>query len=364
MTSKINTHNSSNKFNTKIIKVSESSPLTKDLIDAIELIKAGEVVAFPTETVYGLGANALNANAVSKIFKAKGRPADNPIIVHVSSYEMFSEVTSIQAHHDDIRKLQHSFWPGPLTLIVAKSEKVPYITTGNLETVAVRMPVHPVALELIKQSNIPIAAPSANISGRPSPTTAQDVFEDMKGKIPMIIDAGHSIIGLESTVLDISDPNRTPMILRPGKITKDQIEACIGKKIEILDVNDILQKTTNLKVKSPGLKYRHYAPKADVVLVSNLNDFLDSYNELKQQKKSIGIICDSKHLPDLKNKDIIVEKSLIYNYSTLEEFGSNLYLKLRELDAKNVSTILIIFNEKRGFAEAIFNRLVKASSKK
>ena len=274
-------NNQGKRYATKIQPITNYSNLSNEIQEAAILIKSNEIVAFPTETVYGLGANALNAEAVAKIFQAKGRPSDNPIIVHVSSFEMFTLVTSDIARSDMVKKLQERFWPGPLTLIVQKSNQVPYITTGNLETVAVRMPNNPIALALIHESNLPIAAPSANISGSPSPTTASDVFEDMNGKIPLIIDGGKSEIGLESTVLDISNSSKSPIILRPGKITQIEIEECLGIEVEIFDISTLKAENVEnfeVKAKSPGMKYRHYAPKAEVELVSDFNSLITMYN--------------------------------------------------------------------------------------
>ncbi len=349
-------------YSTRIQKISDYSNLSNELADAANLIKNNEVVAFPTETVYGLGANALNEKAVNKIFQAKGRPSDNPIIVHVSSFEMFREVTSNEIPTELVTKLQKRFWPGPLTLIVPKSGQVPYVTTGSLETIAVRMPIHPIALALIENSELPIAAPSANISGSPSPTTAQDVFEDMQGRIPLIIDGGKSEIGLESTVLDISDPLRKPTILRPGKITRSEIEDCIGLSINVFDISKIQKEHSDVQIKSPGMKYRHYAPKAEVELVSDLESLFSRFESSKEHFSKIGIILENQYLTALKDK--IKDNIIYYSYSSLEEFGSNLYFKLREMDKSNVSLIIIQFNQVSGFGEAIFNRLIKASSKK
>lgn len=358
------TTNTNFKFETKIIQISDMKNISDQLKEAVELLQSNELVAFPTETVYGLGANAFEENAVKKIFQAKGRPADNPIIVHVSSYEMFQEVTAVKHNKEEIKRLQECFWPGPLTLIVQKSDKVPYVTTGELETVAVRMPVHPMALALIKESNLPIAAPSANISGKPSPTTALDVFEDMQGKISLILDGGMCEIGLESTVLDMSDPTRKPIILRPGKVTKQQIERCLGKEIDILNVADVTENKTPIKARSPGMKYRHYAPKADVILTRSIGEFLASYNDSKLKYQAIGLIYDAKYGTTVVENGIKVPEELTYTYQTIEQFGSNLYFKLRELDNKRVSLIIIQFSDSDGFGEAILNRLQKASSKK
>lgn len=359
-----NSQNSNKLYSTRIQKISNYSNLSIDLAEAANLIKNNEVVAFPTETVYGLGANALSEEAVNKIFQAKGRPSDNPIIVHISNIEMFKNVTSPDLSQELVTKLQKRFWPGPLTLIVPKSEKIPYVTTGGLETIAVRMPIHPIALGLIKESGLPIAAPSANISGSPSPTTAQDVFDDMHDRIPLIIDGGQSEIGLESTVLDISDPLRTPMILRPGKITRSEIESCLGIPIDIFDVSKIQKDHSKVQVKSPGMKYRHYAPKAEVELVSDLKDLFASIEASRDHFSKIGIILEKQYVSKFKAQLKGENNIVFYSYSSLNEFGTNLYFKLREMDKMNVSLIIIQFNQVSGFGEAIFNRIFKASSKK
>lgn len=226
------------------------------------ILKKGGLVAFPTETVYGLGGDALNPEASARIYAAKGRPSDNPLIVHIADMEALKVLASEVP--EKARLLADRFWPGPLTMIMPKSDAVPYATTGGLDTVAIRMPSHPTAYELIRSSGVYIAAPSANTSGRPSPTTAQHVYEDLNGRIDMIIDSGKVDIGLESTIVDLT--GEIPTILRPGYITKEMLEEAVGPvtidKAILADHED-----PNLRPKAPGMKYKHYAPKGDLVIV-------------------------------------------------------------------------------------------------
>ena len=237
------------------------NPEDGELLEAAEVLRNGGLVAFPTETVYGLGGNALDEKAAGKIYAAKGRPSDNPLIAHISCMEelepLVSEVSTAG------KRLAERFWPGPLTLVFPKSEKVPYGTTGGLETLAVRMPSDPVANRLIRLAGIPVAAPSANTSGRPSPTTAEHVWQDLAGKIEMIVDGGPVGIGLESTIVDVSGDE--PVILRPGAITQEMIGELLGK-VE-LDPAITGPLKENVRPKAPGMKYRHYAPKGELVLV-------------------------------------------------------------------------------------------------
>ncbi|MDC8437743.1 MAG: threonylcarbamoyl-AMP synthase, partial [Candidatus Nitrosotenuis sp.] len=227
---------------------------------AASIIRRGNLVAFPTETVYGLGADALNAKAVKKIFVAKGRPADNPLIVHVSDKESVNDLAR------DIpqlaEKLISRFWPGPLTIVLKKSKMVPKVTTGGLDTVAIRMPKNKIAQALIREAGTPIAAPSANFFGRPSPTLAKHVLDDLDGRISAIIDGGRTRIGIESTVIDLT--RKTPMLLRPGGVTLEELHSAIGR----VDVHPILKgKKSELVHRSPGMKYKHYSPDAHVILI-------------------------------------------------------------------------------------------------
>jgi L-threonylcarbamoyladenylate synthase len=329
-----------------------------DAIDvAAAIIRGAGLVAFPTETVYGLGADAMTPLAVSKIFEAKGRPPDNPIIVHVSSGSDLDKVAAEvpRIANDLIRK----FWPGPLTLLFKRRVAVPDITVAGLDTVAVRMPRHAVALSLIRASRTPIAAPSANISGSPSPTTAEHVFSDLKGKIELILDGGESDIGVESTVLDITcDP---PVLLRPGGTPVEDIETLIGKvKLHPAALAEI-----NLEgylAKAPGMKYKHYAPKALLVLVegSDLERLRSTVqqtaDDLKQSgKRKVSIIA-----PSARGYRADVVKSL-GDRDNLEEIAKKLFPTLRKMDEEKVDAIVVEGIETRGLGLAIMNRLRRAS---
>ena len=243
---------------TRLLKDTE-----EDIRIAAKIIEQGGLVAFPTETVYGLGANAMDADAVRKIYEAKGRPADNPTIVHIAEREELGQVTFLVT--EDMKTLMDRFWPGPMTMIVPRGEYIPYVTTGNLETVGVRMPENEVARELIRRSGCPIAAPSANLSGRPSPTTAQHVIDDLDGRIDAVIQSGPCRIGIESTVIDMT--GKIPMILRPGYITKKDFEEALGQEI-LLDptLNRKPREGEDFHPKAPGMKYRHYAPRAEMII--------------------------------------------------------------------------------------------------
>ena len=246
---------------TQIIKIDTStSNWDKQLDQAAEVLRSGGLVAFPTETVYGLGANALDEEAVKSIYRAKGRPSDNPLIVHIADTAAVKDLTD--SIPGTAQALMDAFWPGPLTLVMPRSSLVPDIVTAGLDTVAVRMPSHPIASALIKKAGVPVAAPSANSSGRPSPTLARHVIEDMMGKIDVIIDGGNAEVGVESTVLDITvDP---PVILRPGGVTLEQLRHVLGNVIsdQTPGISDMAGTP-----KSPGMKYRHYSPKATMLLI-------------------------------------------------------------------------------------------------
>lgn len=259
------------------------------LQQAAQIIKRGGLVAFPTETVYGLGADGFNEEAAKKIYAAKGRPSDNPLILHIAEENQLKQI--VKKIPEKAKKLMESFWPGPLTIILEKKENVPYTTTGGLDTVAIRMPNHLGALSFLKAVQTPIAAPSANTSGRPSPTKAEHVLEDMKGKIDMILDGGEVGIGIESTIIDMTS---VPMILRPGFITQEMLEEKIGDVFLDPALQNGLQEKE--RPKAPGMKYRHYAPKADLTIVEGeLSRVIDQINRLTAQKvsegKKVGIIA-------------------------------------------------------------------------
>lgn len=337
------------------------SSIDKDNIDLEELKKhakllsEGKTVIFPTETVYGLGANALDEDAVKKIYEAKGRPSDNPLIVHIHEKEQVHELA--KDVNDNAKIVMDRFWPGPITIILNKKDIVPKTTSGGLDTVAIRMPSHEIAKEIIKQSGVPIAAPSANISGRPSPTKAQHVKDEMEGRVSGIVLGGDSNFGLESTVLDLT--SETPMILRPGSITKEDLESVLGK-VE-LDPS-LAKKEDNQKAKAPGMKYTHYSPDADVFIVSGSeDDVFNKVNELilinNENGLKTGVMCLEKN----KHK---YNGEVISLGSTLEEVASNLFNVLREMDKLKVDIIYSEEFEIAGIGQAIMNRLLKSAGYK
>ena len=318
--------------------------------EASNAIREGNLVLFPTETVYGIGANALDETAVSKIFKAKGRKSDNPLIVHISNTEMLKElVTDI----GDVEKiLMEKFWPGPLTIIFNKTKIVPNNVSANLDTVGIRMPSNRIALELITRANVPIAAPSANISGKPSGTLIEDIIDELDGKVDYIIDTGITDIGVESTVVRVIE-NKV-YILRPGKITKEDIEE-LG--IEVIVEKHILEEIKeNEKVMSPGMKYRHYAPNTKCVLVYSKEEenLVNKIKDIIKDEKNCLVMCKSKNIEkyDVKNK--------IAMGNSLEEISKNIFTILRKVDSYHVDLVVIEGVEKTELGLAVMNRLIRA----
>lgn len=327
------------------------------LREAARIIRGGGLVAFPTETVYGLGANGLDEQAAKKIYEAKGRPSDNPLILHIADMDALSEiVTEIP---ETARQLAERFWPGPLTMIFPKAVCVPYGTTGGLDTVAVRMPVHPVALALIREAGVPVAAPSANTSGRPSPTTAVHVREDMDGRIDCILDGGSVGIGLESTIVDVT--GEIPVMLRPGYITKEMLEEVVGE-IAIDPVILAAKPDPELKPKAPGMKYRHYAPKADMLICEGDADAVVSYiNREIQKNRSEGkksAVLATDETKERYEADLVLS---VGSRSKEEEIAHNLFHVLREFDEQNVDYIYSECFGQEHLGMAIMNRLQKAA---
>lgn len=340
-------------MNTRIIKLDEKKFNIDEIKIAAETIIKGGIVAFPTETVYGLGANALNAKAVEKVYEVKGRPKDNPSIVHIEDkkdvYRLTSEIP------EKAEGLMKKFWPGPLTLIFKKSKIVPDITTASLDTVAIRMPDNKIALALIRGSKVPIAAPSANLAGKPSPTSAEHVIHDLYGKIDIILDGGKTRIGVESTVLDLT--TGTPTLLRPGGITLEELESFLGR-IKLHSVVKSRKKIGKVFAKSPGMKYKHYAPEAELIVVEGKTKVIRKkiqklVNEYKNEGKRVGIITASKH-----NYDADVVKFVGRDLKTI---AKNLFKTFRELDEEKVDVILAESVKTSGMGLAIMNRLKKAS---
>lgn len=340
---------------TKIEKIDKNKINEEIIEEAGMILKNGGLVAFPTETVYGLGADALKEEAAMKTYAAKGRPSDNPLIVHIAEYEDLRKIAvNIPAETD---ALAAHFWPGPLTMIFEKSEVVPYGTTGGLDTVAVRMPTDEVARALIRAAGGFVSAPSANTSGRPSPTLAEHVAEDLGGKIDMILDGGAVEIGLESTILDMTVT--PPMILRPGAITAEMFEEVIGK----VDVDETLLVAESEKApKAPGMKYRHYAPKAKLMIVEgDLREEIFAIRQLAykayKEGRKVGVIATTETLPFYKY-------GVVKNIGTRENektIARNLYRVLREFDEEDVEEIYSESFAAQGIGKAIMNRLEKAA---
>ena len=344
-------------MHTQIIKIDRNDK-EPDFGDAIDIIRNGGLVAFPTETVYGLGGDATNKEASRKIYAAKGRPSDNPLIVHIHD---FSELEMIASEvPDEARKLNEAFWPGPLTMIVRKNDLIPYETTGGLDTVAVRMPSHPIARTFLTESNVMIAAPSANTSGRPSPTKASHVIEDLSGKIDCIIDGGPCDIGLESSIIDLSTD--TPTILRPGYINKEMFEKALGREVAIDP--GIIDANANkfIRPKAPGMKYRHYAPKGNLIVIEGKSEnVISKINELASRSvadgKKTGIIA-TEETKDRYRADIV---ETIGDRDDEYSIARNLYSVLRDFDDKNVESIFSESFETPNIGMAIMNRLLKAA---
>jgi len=334
---------------TLLLQVDAFKPDPRTIKKAAEIIRGGGLVAFPTETVYGLGADAFSPGAVEKIFQVKGRPRLDPIIVHIAERETISLL--VKEIPEVAWELMGRFWPGPLTLILLKSKRVPDIVTAGLPTVAVRMPKNQVALELIREAGVPIAAPSANLFSRPSPTTAQHVFKDLRGKIPLILDAGPTEIGVESTVLDIT--TNTPTILRPGGVSRESLQEILGQVA-------VTTQPKGDRPKSPGLMVKHYAPEARVLLFvgeNPINKMKKEIQRLKSQGKRIGIMVPEEYLSQFKDEDVLVESL----GSNLKEMAGNLFSCMRRMDERGVDFILTLNVSQTGLGLAVFDRLFKAA---
>ena len=322
------------------------------LKNAGNIIKNGGLVLFPTETVYGIGANGLDEEAVKKIFIAKGRPQDNPLILHISDMSMLENIADKIS--DLEYKLMESFWPGPFTIILSKKEIVPSRVTAGLDTVAVRMPSNEIARELIRYSDVPIAAPSANVSGRPSGTNVQDIFDELKDRVDYIIDGGDCEIGLESTVVRVVDGK--PHILRPGKITKEEIEY-VAQRVEIdSHVMSVLKE--NEIVMSPGMKHRHYAPNTKCILVYSDDNqkLVNKINELSVEYTNSLIMSTTEN----KNKYNVEKIIDIGSRNDLNEISKNIFTDLRKADSYNADIVIIEGVPTDGLGLAIMNRLVRA----
>ena len=332
--------------------------VTMDALQAAAgIIRDGGLVAFPTETVYGLGADAMNAEAAAKIYEAKGRPSDNPLIVHIADKEQVDLLA--ENVPEAAERIMEAFWPGPLTIILNKKKEVPHGTTGGLNTVAIRMPSHPVAQALIRESGCMIAAPSANTSGRPSPTTAAHVMEDMQGRIPMILDGGAVGIGIESTILDMT--GEIPMILRPGYITKEMLAKVAGE----VDIDPAVagkQMPENVVAKAPGMKYRHYAPKGSLVLVEGPEDkVIEKINALTEEKTRLGYKVGVLGTDETLEKYQAGWRRSIGSRECPDSVAAHLYGLLRECDEQELDYIYSESFFADGLGNAIMNRMLKAA---
>ena len=340
---------------TKVEKI-EKTQMNMDIINAAgQILKQGGLVAFPTETVYGLGANALDEEAARKTYAAKGRPSDNPLIVHIASLEDLYPIT--RKVPEKAVALAEKFWPGPLTMIFEKSELVPHGTTGGLETVAVRMPDNEVALALIRAGGGYVSGPSANKSGRPSPTMARHVLDDLEGRIDMILDGGPVHIGVESTIVDMTvEP---PMILRPGAVTKEMLEETVG---EVAVDHTILTADTKTPPKAPGMKYRHYAPRAEMTVVEGpLEKVVDKIGELAAARENeghrVGIIATQETMDRYGYENV----KCIGTREDESTVAANLYAILREFDDDGTEYIYSEAFASDGIGSAVMNRLLKAA---
>ncbi len=343
---------------TEVIIIEENN-LDKEAKEGISkagrIIHEGGLVAFPTETVYGLGGDALNPESSKKIYAAKGRPSDNPLIVHVSNMDDVKKI--VKEVPNAAYKLAEAFWPGPLTMIMNKNDKVPYETTGGLDTVAIRMPNNKIALGLIDAAGGYIAAPSANTSGRPSPTIAKYCVEDLSGKIEMIIDGGQVGIGLESTIVDLT--SEVPMILRPGYITAEMLKDVLG---DISIDRTIIDSSSKERPKAPGMKYRHYAPKGELTIIQGSQDKVVEYINKKAAEnssngKKVGII-GTDSTKELYKADIVKSVGDRDNEVTV---AHELFKVLREFDDENIDVMFSESFDDSGIGQAIMNRLLKAA---
>lgn len=344
---------------TILVKIDEADPDMESIQKAGSIIRAGGLVAFPTETVYGLGGDALNPDSSRKIYAAKGRPSDNPLIVHICRWEDIYRVADFVP--EAAERLARAFWPGPLTMILKKTELVPRETTGGLDTVAIRFPQDRTAQLFIEAAGGFVAAPSANISGKPSPTLAQYVAEDMNGRIEMILDGGEVGIGLESTIVDLTGDE--PMILRPGFITKDMLE----EVLESVDIDKtILDMNCHLRPKAPGMRYKHYAPKGDLTIIEGeapaVADFICAKSrEACQAGEKVGVIATDETVDRYRADSMAGSIKSVGCREDEATVGRSLYRILREFDDEGVTVIYSESFSDSGFGQAIMNRLLKAA---
>ena len=344
---------------TRLIKIEEDHPDLLAIAQAGEIIKKGGLVAFPTETVYGLGGDALNPDSARRIYEAKGRPSDNPLIVHICRWDDIYRIADPVP--EAAKKLAEAFWPGPLTIILNKTDLVPKETTGGLDTVAIRFPVDRTAQLFIEAAGGFVAAPSANVSGKPSPTLAQYVAEDMNGRIDMILDGGEVGIGLESTIVSLTGDE--PIILRPGYVTKEMLEEVLEKvnvDKTILDVN------CHLRPLAPGMRYKHYAPKGELTIVEGFSDAVTEAIckkscKAKADGEKVGIIATDETVSRYEADSRADSIKSVGKRDDEDAVGHSLYRILREFDDEDVTVIFSESFSNSGFGQAIMNRLLKAA---
>ena len=345
---------------TKIVTVTEENK-EQTLKEAGSILKAGGLVAFPTETVYGLGGDGLNKDASAKIYAAKGRPSDNPLIIHIG--DLCALDVLVKNRSEEADKLIDAFWPGPMTLIFEKADIVPKETTGGLNTVAIRYPSHPLAMELLRDSGVYIAAPSANLSGRPSPTMAQHVIQDLEGRIDMILDGGSVDIGLESTIIDVSVT--PPVILRPGYITEEMVEkVLLNITVDPATLKKRVQE--NFVAKAPGMKYKHYAPKGELTIVEGptYQEVSEKINELVAADQKRGVktaVIATKETKQLYDAPVV---KVIGSREDEASIARGLFAILRQMDDLQVDTIYCESFDTKELGQAIMNRLLKAAGYK
>ncbi|MBE6907907.1 MAG: threonylcarbamoyl-AMP synthase [Ruminococcaceae bacterium] len=333
---------------TKLLKITHTQQDDAVLKEAARLLAAGHLVAIPTETVYGLAANALDPKAASAIYAAKGRPSDNPLIVHVSDIREIPPL--VKRVPEELYRLAEKFWPGPMTVIMEKSDLVPYETSGGLDTVAIRMPSHPVARELIRRSGVPLAAPSANLSGSPSPTCAQHCMDDLTGRVEAIVDGGSCEVGVESTVLTLC--TTPPTVLRPGAVTLEMLREVLPDIR--LDPGVFLHLSDDRKVSSPGMKYKHYSPKARVVLVRGPLEAFQQF--IDGQSGDFGILCFSGEESGFSRPCIV--------YGVKGDAASqakHLFDALRKVDKEQMKLVYVRIADGEGIGQAVYNRLLRAA---
>jgi len=342
---------------TKLIRINPDKITKESFKEAADILRSGGLVAFPTETVYGLGANALDETAAAKIYKAKGRPSDNPLIVHIANARDMEDLACDIP--DMAYKLAEVFWPGPLTMILKKRPHVPYATTGGLDTVGIRLPANTIARTLISEAAVYVAAPSANLSGKPSPTAAEHVYKDLNGRIDMIIDGGKAVYGLESTIVDLT--GTVPMILRPGCITCKMLENVAGR-VEIDP--SILQKTPMgvQRPKAPGMKYRHYAPEGKLTIYEgDIENVVAVINREARKKMEAGFGTGIIATDETKNLYLCGMVKSVGSRKDETSIAAGLYNVLREFDEAHIEYIYSESFDDNSLGQAIMNRLLKAA---